>query len=127
MAYATPAELSAYTGQALGVPTEDQRLLDRASEKVDAVLVGAYYATNAQGMPTDVNHIAALKNATCAQVEYWRDTGDELDTMGDFRQVTIGSLNMTRADSGRSRRRLAPRAIDHLRLGGLLPITPVAW
>ena len=117
MAYATSADLATFTGAP--ETADDDRMLREASEDINDALRGAFYD------PTDANIVLALQNATCAQVEYWRETGDELGVSGQYDDVMLGQLRLTR--SGKRAPKLAPRAMRYLRLAGLLPITPVAW
>lgn len=117
MAYATSAEYTDYSGRA--APSDISRLLERASDTIDAAVV-ASYATDAAGNPTDPDVIAALRKATCAQVEWWDESGDEVGVLGDFTSVGIGSLNLSRGQQASKGRRLAPRASDHLQTAGLL-------
>jgi hypothetical protein len=128
-AYATDGDFVAYTGQE--PPADINRRLQRASDLIDERLIGAFYATDGNGNPTDANMIAALKNATCAQVEYWIETGDELGTSEQFEILQIGSVVLNRGGKSAATKSrtppLAPRAIGELRRGGLWPVQPVAW
>lgn len=128
MAYATAAELSAYTGIAeADLPADVARQLERASEAVDAALVASIYDVDANGDPTDAGHIAAVRDATCAVVEAWIVTGDEHDLGSRYSSVSIGSLNLTQAANRQAApARLPQRAWDHLQLAGLLPGSPEA-
>lgn len=121
--YATAADLIAYGAPpSVTLPTgaEADRKLKRASEKVDRALLSAVYDTDTNGMPTDANITEAFKLATCAQVVYWADTGDELGTGGQWDSVSIGSVSLTRGSKsspgsgGASAPSLAPQAWDHL-------------
>lgn len=123
MAYATVAELEEYTG----VDTIDdaERKLDRASDLLDEVLVGVFYDVDASEDPTDATVIAAFRNAVCAQVEWWEETGDELGGLEQFSSVGIGSVSLVRANSatkGTPPGRLCARALAYLRVAGLTPV-----
>ena len=74
--YASLEDLGAYLGAE--VPADSQRLLARAMERVDYALTSSLYASDSNGNPTAATVLAALKLATCAQVEYWIANGDEL-------------------------------------------------
>ncbi|MEV4966658.1 hypothetical protein AB0886_05240 [Streptomyces sp. NPDC024062] len=121
--YATPEQYTAWTGQP--APTGVERLLERASQDVDAALLTAIYDTDITGMPTDPNIVQTLANATCAQVEYQQATGDDgTGAAGQWDSVSIGPVSM----SGRRPRPqaagdldLAPRAGRALAMAGLLP------
>lgn len=121
--YATPEQLTAWTGQP--APTDADRLLRRASEDVDSALLTAVYCTDAQGMPTDTAIITALADATCAQVEWWQETGDTGTGAADrWGSVSIGSVAMSGRRGGPQAPGdvdLAPRAHRVLARAGLLP------
>ncbi|WP_406412067.1 hypothetical protein OG923_24380 [Streptomyces halstedii] len=121
--YATPEQLSAWTGQE--APADAERLLARASEDVEDAAQTAIYDTDDAGMPTDPAVIAALADAVCAQVEYQQETGDTgTGAAGQWDQVEIGPVKL----GGRQARPqaagdvdLGPRAHRALRRAGLLP------
>ncbi|MFF3353380.1 hypothetical protein ACFYWN_12145 [Streptomyces sp. NPDC002917] len=123
MVYATPAELAAYTGQP--APADADRLLARASQDIDDALSAAVYCTDSAGMPTDPRIIAALSDATCAQVEYQQATGDDgTGAAGRWDSVSLGPVSLSgRKDTPRGAADvdLAPRADRTLRRNGLLP------
>lgn len=120
MAYATVAELEAWLGQT--PPADAERLLDRASGLVDRATVAAVYKVDDQGAPTNPDMAATLRDATCAQVEYWIETGDEMAAMSTLSSVAIGSVRLgTGQQGGGASPRLAPRAADLLIVGGLNP------
>ena len=128
--YATEADLAAY-GAPIGVvlPTgaDAVRQLKRASELVDLAIITAVYDTDTvTGLPTATAVTEALRDATCAQVAYWAETGDQSGTSSQWQSVSIGSVSLSRGTSGQqsglsSGRSLAPQACTHLRLAGLLP------
>ncbi|WP_282792085.1 hypothetical protein [Streptomyces sp. CC224B] len=121
--YATPAQLAAWTGEP--APPDAERLLARASEDVDDVLLCAVYATTAAGMPTDPAVVQALADATCAQVEYQLATGDDgTGATGRWGSVSIGPVTLGErrdAPAAAGDVDLAPRAHRALRRAGLLP------
>lgn len=126
MSYATLGQLAGYihddegaTGQ---LPPDAPRLLKRASELVQDSTVTAWYATDADGNPTDARTISAFQNATCAQVEYWLTGDEEDDVAGPLQGMSAGSQQQ-QYGAGENRATpmyLAPRAARFLRLGGLL-------
>lgn len=105
MAYATAADLEEYLGSA---PADSTRLLDRASELID-------HATLNRIVATDAVHVAAALKATCAQVEYWTQAGEETDILAAKGGMSIGSLRVDHLPE-----QLAPRARRALLLAGLL-------
>ncbi|WP_406188382.1 hypothetical protein [[Kitasatospora] papulosa] len=121
--YATPEQLTAWTGQP--APPDADRLLARASEDVDDALLSAVYDTDALGVPTDPEIVAALANATCAQVEYQQATGDDgTGAAGRWDAVSIGPVSLSGRQSGPQSAGdvdLAPRAHRALKRAGLLP------
>jgi hypothetical protein len=121
MAYATLADLEDYTGQP--PVSDDDRKLQRASDLIDAHLIGAVYAVDGSGNPTDPDVIAALRDAACAQVEWWKTTGDELGYVGQWQDISLGPARLSRrsaATTGSSATpRLAARVGDILLGAGL--------
>ena len=112
-AYATTAELAAWLGT--DAPEDSERLLRRASELLDATVYGAYAVDAATGLPADSGAAAALRDAACAQVEFWAEVGEAHDLDGGAgSQVSIGGLAMQRPG------RLSGRALDLLRTAGLM-------
>jgi hypothetical protein len=111
-AHATVDELEEYTGTT--APDDAERLLVRASELVDTFVFGYYEVDSVTNLPTDVKVREGLRDAVCAQVEWWLATGDEKEATTRFAFPGIGSLNLRTTG-----RRLAPRAADHLRLASL--------
>ncbi|MFC8199942.1 hypothetical protein ACFUTV_31800 [Streptomyces sp. NPDC057298] len=121
--YATPEQLTAWTGQP--APADAERLLLRASEDIDDALRTAVYRTDALGMPTEPAVVTALADAVCAQVEYQVATGDDgTGAAGKWGSVSIGPVSLgdprdvsqTAGDVD-----LAPRAHRALTRAGLLP------
>lgn len=121
--YATPEQLATYTGAP--APEGAERLLARASEDIDAALLTACYATDADGDPTEQHIVDALRDATCAQVEYQLATGDDgTGAAGVWDSVSIGPVSLSGRKAGppaASGVDLAPRAHRALLRAGLLP------
>lgn len=118
--YATSGELATYLGTT--APADATRLLARASELVDDHIITATYPVNTSGMPTDTVHIGALRDAVCAQVEYWLAGDEEDDVLGPTQGVSLGGMQV-QYGAGENRATpmyLAPRAARALRRGGLL-------
>jgi hypothetical protein len=120
MAYATIAQLQVYLGGA-SLPADAQRLLERASDLID-------YSTFGKLDPNDSGQMEAAKNATCAQVEYWLQVGEDVDLSGyTFDSISIGTYQMTKATAssssanrgGVNQDAMAPRARRILFLAGL--------
>lgn len=111
--HATLPELETYLGEA--PPASGERLLQRATELIDTHVFGYYEIDPVTELPTETKVIEALRDATCAQVEYWLATGDEKEATARFKHPGIGSLNLVTTGV-----RVAPRAQDALRRAGLL-------
>ncbi|MEU4444894.1 hypothetical protein AB0K14_03225 [Actinosynnema sp. NPDC050801] len=122
--YATTAELAAYGGEHL-VDDDSPRLLARASELVDSLLVTAVYDVDAQGYPLDEQTRDALRRATCAVVEWWHETGDPTGAGGQFTEAALGTLRLKRAETS-SAPDIAPTAVRVLATAGLLAHAPHA-
>jgi hypothetical protein len=94
--YADQAALTAYPGGS-AVPTDTVAArLVTASAMVDQLLVQRAYDVDTDGMPTDADDIAALRDATCAIVVELNATG--ADTAGAsvlWDSVGIGSVNLS--------------------------------
>ena len=103
-------------------PPEDlSRLLTRASELIDDYCRTAVYAVDAFDMPTEADDIAAFRDATCAQVEFWLAGDEEDDILGPVTYLSIGGV-MAKTNTAVI---LAPRAARILRSAGLYAIEPV--
>jgi hypothetical protein len=120
--YATPADLTNYAGPNV-VDDDSPRLLARASELVDSQLLAAVYDTNADGYPLDEQVRAALRDATCAVVEWWADTGDATGAGAQFTESQIGTLRLKRTTPPPD---LPPAATRILTTAGLLAHAPLA-
>ncbi|VXB82122.1 hypothetical protein [Aeromicrobium sp. 9AM] len=112
-------------------------LFARASEVIDEVLIGAVYAIddNTQ-LPTLTAQIEAIRDATCAQVQWGLANGDTTGTgtATEWDSVAIGSVKLsgkkTLASSPmttRSGASVAPDAVRVLRIAGLLPATVLTY
>lgn len=120
--YATADDLGAYLGTE--PPADSDRLLIRAQELIDATLTSAMYTSDSNGNPTDATVIGALRQATCAQVEYWITNGDELGTLDKYSSYSIEGISVSRGNVGSSRQyRLCDRSWDVLRAAKLAPGT----
>ncbi|GAA3890553.1 hypothetical protein GCM10022243_64290 [Saccharothrix violaceirubra] len=122
--YATTADLVEYAGEA-AVDDDSPRLLARASEEVDALLVAAVYPVDAQGYPVEQGTRDAVRRATCAVVEWWGETGDPVGAGAQFSEAALGTLRFKRADTG-APPDIGPRAARILATAGLLAHTPLA-
>lgn len=127
--YATAADLAALLGTA--APANADRLLDRASRVIGQATVTATYAAGTDGLPTDADVLAAMRDATCEQAAWWIASGEDegMGTAAAYSSVSIGSVSLTRAQSGGSAASgaaLAPQAYAVLSLAGLVGTGPWA-
>jgi hypothetical protein len=122
--YATTGDLARYLGTA--PPAGPRRLLVQATRRIDELLIAAVYRVDDDGMPTDPDHVAALRDATCAQAAWFDEIGDEQGSgiAERYTSVRIGDVQLTgpgsSTESSRSDGRFAPDAVRILRLAGLL-------
>lgn len=122
--YANTAELAKFLEEA--PPAQPRRKLRHASSIVERHTKCAIYDTDANGFPTKAEVIAAFRDATCAQVGWWGETGDEFGTGGQWDSVKIGSVALSGRRSSVSsggEEELAPEATTILGNAGLLPGT----
>ncbi|CAM5589318.1 hypothetical protein [Streptomyces purpurascens] len=119
--YATVLEFEEVTGVS-PAPAGTERRLKQASRMLDRLVLRycSYDVDAATGMPTHTLVVAALRDAVCAQVEWWETVGDPsgADAVG-WGSVSIGSVNLGRsvtAVTGEDApaRQLAPEAWDAL-------------
>lgn len=112
-AYASEADLTAWLPSGT-VVADAERLLRRASELLDDT-VRLPFAADSDGIPTDTEIAAALRDACCAQVEQWLEVGEANDVDGRAgTHVAVAGFSGVRAP------KLAPRAARILRNAGLL-------
>lgn len=120
-AYATDAHLTAWLPIGT-VVDEPARLLARASELLDGHVLATYTVDDVTGLPTDSDVAAALRDATCAQVEFWLEVGEEHDVANMAgRQVSIGHFSIDRLPdelAARARRLLANAGLMSGTVGG---------
>lgn len=110
--YASTAQLTARLSSAYTVPADSDKLLAKASELIDYATRGS--ASDAFG-GSDVDLQSLLSDATCDQVEYWLEVGEESDVTG-----LQGSLMSGRVQIQKLPPILAPRARRTLLRAGLL-------
>lgn len=114
------------------LPANAARLLRRASAKVDELLLTAVYDVDADGMPTGDTVKAALVEATCAQVEWWGEIGDDTGSgaMAALAGTQIGDVKLSASASGGAAPRsteYAPAAISALRRANLTGRGPIVY
>ncbi|WP_441251195.1 hypothetical protein [Kitasatospora sp. McL0602] len=115
--YATVADYTAYTRQ--GAPPGIDRLLAQASAFVESQVLrlAVYDVDPTTSLPTHPAVQAAIRDAVCAQAEWWGETGDPLGVAGQWQTLRIGSVHLQGpANSGAqsTARQLAPAVQDAL-------------
>lgn len=126
--YATESDLIGYgapPGVTVPTGTAAAWSLARASEHVDELLLLAVYDVDQSGLPTATAVAEALRDATCAQVVWWAETGrSPSGAPPRYSDVKLGSLQLTKtagaSAGGGGSDRFAPGAVRHLSLAGLL-------
>lgn len=118
--YATVADLEEYIGEGVEIPNDPARLLYRASELIMSATHGRsekvnQLASDFVGDYTLAQYTAALKDAACAQVEFWMEVGEEFDIVNQQGSITVGRLSMSQLPG-----KLSIRATRHLRTVGLV-------
>lgn len=112
-------------------------LFVRASRVVDEVLIGAVYDVDSSELPTDPVVLEALKDATCAQAQWFDETGDTTASgaggeLGHITSASIGSASYSMKNAGGgtdagatqttpSGIPIAPGVVSTLRIAGLKP------
>lgn len=126
--YATTQDLTAELGY---TPDNADQLLERASLLVDRLLIGARYATDDQGEPTDTDVADALERATVAQAAAWAEGHGSTFGGGGYDRATIGSVTLSNYAGSSSSQlevdgvQVTPGTLSVLRVAGLLPVYPV--
>lgn len=114
--YATQADLEAYLGAAWDVTGDPSRLLERATDLIDTATRRRARTFWADPLPDPLTvYQEELVKATCAQVEFWLEFGEEHDIVGLKGAVNLGKLQISQLPD-----RLAPRAYDALRRGAII-------
>jgi hypothetical protein len=127
MGYATLDDLADWYDEE-DLPANAARLLARASERIDELIIGVIYDVDDDEMPTDPAAADALKRATCAQVQYMAVGGDETGALAGYTSVSVGGVSYSRNVSAggaalSAMPRHAPDAVGILQAAGLLTVT----
>lgn len=120
--YATLAAYRAWSGDQFTPDALVTTMLRRASEAMDHYLIGAVYATNANGMPTDPMLIDVLSRATSAQCQFMLADNDPTGVKRQYTNTSMGGVSTTRAPGavGLTFPPLAPQAAAILHTAGIL-------
>lgn len=129
--FATVDQYRTRTGDQSTSDADVELLLVRASADVDELLIGAIFATDDAGMPTDTDLLDVLMRATCAQAEYVAVLDDPTGALGQYQSLTVGGISRTLAGAGgkgsSGPERFGPRTVSILRTAGLLPSYAIRW
>jgi hypothetical protein len=128
--YASTSDLAAWLRDA--PPADAERMLQAATREVDSLLLTSRYLTDADGYPADLAQRRAVRDAACALVEWWVETGDAYGAAGMFGSMSAGSISVGRAtaaggdtSSGQARVNAQVRRI--LAAEGLLGHAPAVY
>jgi hypothetical protein len=104
--YATSDDLKTWMGLDTA-PANATVLLRSASMLVRDAISGAYYLTDTDGLPTEANVIAALRDATSVQAAAWSTLKIDplaggVITSGIKTSKGIGTANITYADAAQA-------------------------
>ncbi|GAB2519473.1 hypothetical protein [Paramicrobacterium agarici] len=137
--YATPSDYFDFLDGEIPDPVPDEQQLKaklrRASIVIDGRLRLAVYDTDEDGYPTDADVSEALKDATCAQADWFTETDDITGADSQAGVVKIGSVSLggSGATGGASNARsagasrISPEAVEILRNAGLLRSAVAHW
>lgn len=112
------------------VPAELTRAMLRdASRRVDRAMKGAIYDTDPRGNPIDCDIAEAFRDAVCAQVQDWIETGDYGSGGVAYSDVQIGSVrvsrNAARPGAQPTGVDLCQKGLDALAGADLWPVDPL--
>jgi len=115
--FATTEELTARLSSAYADPADAAQLLVKASELIDYATQGfaqlIYDGTDYTSSDYDAIRVE-LSNATCDQVEFWLEVGEETDVVGLRGSMIAGRVQVQRLPPA-----LGPRALRTLLRAGL--------
>ena len=125
--YASVAQYRAWSGDTWTPSQIIQVKLQRATEDIDVALVAAVYRVDADGMPLDPQLANVLVRATSAQTQYLLDQNDDSGIKREYASTNVGGVSATRSAKmqGGWMQPIAPRALQILRVEGVLPAAPL--
>lgn len=101
MVYATLAQLAAFLEvDEADLPAGASRLLTRASELMDDKVVVPFLDSDGNFVDADPttgqsDYQDSLRDAVCAQVEFWVEVGEEHDISGQRGQISVQGLHIS--------------------------------
>lgn len=109
------------------MPSSATADLAAASRLVRRLTLTAIYETDSDGAPTEPRVRDGLRDAVCAQVAWWEQTGDRTGAASIYAETRVGGVSLRRSAAGAEpgSARVAPELADILTDAGLLghPIT----
>lgn len=109
-AYATKDDVSLFTGiEVNDLPNNIESLIQKASDLI----------TNSIVVKIKEEHYTALRQATCAQVEYWLKVGEQSENEQQIQSYSAGSISVT-FDPSQRQGKICTRARGYLNKVGLL-------
>lgn len=125
--YASVAQYRAWSGDTWTPADIITVKLQRATEDIDVALVAAVYRTDADGMPLDPQLVNVLVRATSAQTQYLLDQNDDSGIKREYASTNVGGVSAARSTrmQGLWMQPIAPRALQILRVEGVLPAAPL--
>lgn len=112
--YATLGQLATFLGTTEeSLPTDADRLLTRATEVIQALTFNRIDVS-------DETHADVAQRATCAQVEYWIENGEDIAMKAPITSKTVRQTSVSYGGPEGANPTLAPRARLILRPAGLL-------
>lgn len=128
--YATLAAYRAWSGDQYTPEATVLVTLQRASEALDHYLIGAVYATDANGMPMDPMLINVLSRAVSAQCQFMIADNDPTGVKRQYSSTSMGGVTTSRvaAMTALTFPPLAPQAAAILHTAGVLGSAAlIAW
>ena len=113
--YATEEDLTAFVGDGYTLPDDAERLITRAAELIDSSTLERAQYLDADDPIEDGTPAAHLRDAVCAQVEFWLEVGVEFGVVEPKGAYSIGQMRIEQMPM-----ELAPRAFRFLRKAGVM-------
>jgi hypothetical protein len=120
--YATVAQYQARTGDTLTPAATVLARLQLASEQIDYAIIGAVYATDANGTPLNPLLADVLMRACIEQVRYLNANDDDAHIKRDYTSMNVAGVSYTRSANtqGSAFPPIAPQALIILKTNGVL-------
>jgi hypothetical protein len=125
--YASISQYRSWSGDQFSPDDLVTIALRRGTEVIDRALIGAVYATDADGMPTDAGVLNVFMRATCAQAQFILANNDFANVKSQYSSTSMGGVSQSRAASAQNQMfpPLAPQAAAILQVAGVVPSAPL--